>query len=95
MNAVSDAIDLSYGEEVPSFVCYHIPSMDFITAFENKYGYEASESFNLDLTGIDGDFGQKNENVSLFANSLASYFKAANVDGVFSGHDHVNTYSIL
>ena len=95
MNAVSDAIDLSYGEEVPSFVCYHIPSMDFITAFVNKYGYEASESFNLDLTGIDGDFGQKNENVSLFANSLASYFKAANVDGVFSGHDHVNNYSIL
>ena len=95
MIGASNAIDAAYGEEVPAFACYHIPSLDFQTAFVDKYGYAADESFNLDLTGVDGDFGQKNENISLFGTTLAPYLKAANVDGVFVGHDHVNNYSIL
>ena len=93
--SVSAAIDGAYGEKVPAFMCYHIPSLDFQTAFVEKYGYETTESFDLDLTGSDGDFGQKNENVSLFGSTLAPDLKIANVDGVFVGHDHVNNYSIL
>ena len=93
---VSAAIDAAYGEEVPAFACYHIPSLDFRTAYVEKYGIAANgENFDLDSTGTDGDFGQKNENVSLFGYAIASDLKAANVDGVFVGHDHVNNYSIL
>ena len=92
---VSANIDAAYGEKVPAFACYHIASLDFQTAFEQKYGYGASENFNLDEVGTDGDYGQKNENVALFPTTLAPAFKEANIDGAFVGHDHVNNYSIL
>ncbi|MBP5466776.1 MAG: metallophosphoesterase, partial [Clostridia bacterium] len=94
--SVSAAIDAAYGEKVPAFACYHIPSLDFQTAYVEKYGYEANiSSFNLDSTGIDGDYGQKNESLNIIGLSYASDLKAANVDGVFVGHDHLNNYSIL
>ena len=93
---ISTAIGNAYGEEVPAFACYHIASSDFRTAYTSKYGYaEIDENFNLDLTGVDGDFGRKNENVCDFGYSIASDLLAANVDGVFIGHDHLNNYSIL
>ena len=94
--SVSAAIDLAYGEEVPAFACYHIPSLDFQTAYVDKYGYAADiDKFNLDSTGTDGDYGQKNQQVCMINLSYASDLKAANVDGVFVGHDHLNNYSIL
>ena len=92
---VSATVDAAYGEKVPAFACYHIPSLDFQAAFESKYGYNASENFNLDAIGEDGDFGQKNENIAHFHVSVAAELKDANVDAVFVGHDHVNNYSIL
>ena len=92
---ISAAVDAAYGEEVPAFACYHIASLDFQTAFVNKYGYAADATFNLDVTGVDGDFGQKKENLSYFPTALASDLKAANVEAVFVGHDHVNNYSIV
>ena len=94
--SVSNAIDLAYGEEVPAFACYHIPSLDFQTAYVEKYGFDANiESFNIDSTGTDGDYGQKNEKLNIMGVSYASDLKAANVDGVFVGHDHLNNYSIV
>ncbi len=92
---VAAAVDTAYGEAVPAFACYHIASEDFQTAFVNKYGYAVGETFNLDVTGRDGDFGQKNENLSFFQTTLAPDLKAAHVEGVFVGHDHVNNYSIV
>ncbi len=95
MKNVSSSIDNAYNEKVPAFACYHIPSLDFKTAFESEYGFAADEKFNLDTNGHSGDFGCKNENVSLFNVSLAPELKSVNVDGVFAGHDHVNNYSIV
>ena len=92
---VSNAVDTAYGEEVPAFACYHIPSLDFQTAIEKKYGYASDSKFNLDGVGVDGDYGQKNETIAHFHVEVAEHLKSANVDGVFSGHDHVNNYSIL
>ena len=94
--SVSAAIEAAYGEKVPAFMCYHIPSLDFQAAYVNKYGYAATgQNFNLDVTGVDGDFGQKNEDLNMFGTSIASDMKSANVDAVFSGHDHVNNFSIV
>ena len=95
MKGVAATVDSAYGEKVPAFVCQHIASVDYQTAFIEKYGYSADQSFNLDITGVDGDFGQKNENLSMFPTTLAPDYKAANVEGVFIGHDHVNNYSIV
>ena len=92
---VSNAVDAAYGEEVPAFACYHVPSLDFQTAYENKYGYQTDANFSLDGNGVDSDFGEKNENPSHFHVEIAEHLKEANVDGVFSGHDHTNNYSIL
>ena len=92
---VSNAVDTAYGEEVPAFACYHIPSLDFQSAFVEKYGYDASESFSLDGSSVDCDFGEKNENISYFNAYVEEHLKESNVDGVFSGHDHTNNYSIL
>lgn len=92
---VSLSVSEAYEKAVPGFACFHIPSVDFKNAYMNKYGYAADEKFNLDNSGIDGDFGQKNENMSLFNASLEATFKEANIDGVFAGHDHVNNFSIL
>ena len=91
---VAASIDAAYGEKVPAFACYHIASLDFQTAYVEKYGYSANATFNLDETGRDGDFGQKSEELSMFPTTLAPDLKAANVEGVFIGHDHRNNYSI-
>ena len=95
VNNTSNAIDSAYGEKIPAFMCFHIPSIDFRTAFMGKYHFAAGDSFNLDEIGQDGDYGQKNENLSIFDASIETNLKNANVDGVFAGHDHVNNYSIL
>ena len=78
MKNVSSSIDNAYNDKIPAFACYHIPSLDFKTAFESEYGFAADEKFNLDINGHSGDFGRKNENVSLFNVSLASELKSAN-----------------
>ena len=92
---VSNAVDAAYGEEIPAFACYHVPSLDFQTAYQNKYGYQTDANFSLDGNGVDSDFGEKNEDPSHFHVEIAEHLKDANVDGVFSGHDHTNNYSIL
>lgn len=95
MTNTSSSIDAVYDKDIPGFACMHIPSKDFQVAITNKYGYKTGETFNLDEDGEVGDFGQCKEKMSIFGAEISSYLKAANIDGVFAGHDHVNNFSVL
>ena len=87
-------IENEYGEKVPAFLAFHIPSLDFKDAYINKYMLDDSENFDLSIIGMDDDFGKKQENNSIFPVSLKNTLKEINIDGVFVGHDHVTNYSI-
>ncbi len=86
-----------YGKSVPSFVCFHIETMDYLRILEQK-GYYNSKAFcKYDIAPNGEDFGGIHENMSAGeeAISVLPTFKAVNVDGAFFGHSHINNASIL
>lgn len=90
--------------DVPSFLCYHIPSGDFIDAYIAQGYLEKPDPAHTDFVkfeiGVDveaknGDFGKKREWVTAPALRLMPMFKECRTDGVFAGHYHINNTSVL
>ena len=86
-----------YGQSVPSFVCFHIETIDYLRILERK-GYCNSKAFcKYDITSNGYDFGDIHENIQVGDEpiSVLPTFKAVNVDGAFFGHSHINNASIV
>jgi predicted phosphodiesterase len=90
------------GNKVRSFVCYHIPTQEFALA-ATCAGYQQTPCGNVTYTiGVDVpanncDFGRRGE---IFKGlhpvpGLLYLFKKHYVDGVFVGHSHLNSISVL
>lgn len=82
---------------VPSFVCFHIETIDFLRILQQK-GYYNPEAFcKYDIVSNGEDFGDIHEN--MYAGeapiTVLPTFKAVNVDGAFFGHSHINNASIM
>ena len=91
------------GREVPKFFCFHIPESMIEDAVFEK-GYQSSverngELYDLDKNNLakDGDFGKKGESICFFRQPQfrETLQKVGGVDGIFVGHDHKNTLSVL
>ncbi len=95
-------IDSSLDYPVSKFLATHIPMAEFGLA-ASEAGYQAFPSDDKSyiigetVTAQNGDFGQKREAISgLFVlDGLWEALKAYHFDGVFVGHDHRNSMSIL
>ena len=87
----------TYGKSVPSFVCYHIETIDYLRILEQKGYYNAKAFCKHDIIPNGEDFGDIHE--TMWAGeepiSVLPTFKAVNVDGAFFGHSHVNNASIV
>lgn len=92
-------------QDVPAFVCFHIPNRDFADAliakgYQDKY--DTRDDFTVyelgkDMPSKDGDFGRKHERlvVDSEAQPLMPLFKECGIDGVFVGHDHKTNTCVL
>ena len=73
-------------------MAFHIPIEAFITAFTEKYDYNALEftPIDLDKVGVDGDFGYIGVKFSGWDKSYTVWKTALKygVDSMFVGHDH-------
>ncbi len=89
------SIESNYGERIPSFACYHIPTNEFHLAAQ-QYG---NHPFTIgeNVPSNNGDFGYMGEAFkSIYdAPGLLSVFKNSGIDGVFVGHNHIINTSIL
>ncbi len=97
VNTNSQLIKNKFDYPVPSFLAYHIPTVEFETAAREK-GYITDNSlfFNIgvDVLQKDCDFGYCNEAIDGIPtkDNFQRMLKDANVDGVFVGHNHdINT----
>jgi len=92
----------SFAGKVKKFVCYHIPTLEFALAATNA-GYQkelydnAAYTIGEDVPAKNSDFGRKGE---IFKGlhevpDLLALFKKYSVDGVFVGHSHCNSISVL
>ena len=97
------AINRGAGKIVPKFFCFHFAE-EMIDQAAQKKGYQTSaeknrELYDLDRDNIalDGDFGKKGQDFSSFSSPAfrEALQKAGGADGIFIGHDHVNSVSIL
>lgn len=98
--AASARIEAAEGRRVPAFFACHIPTAEFRRAEEEK-GYCTADrqqySVGVDFPAQDGDFGSKLEFYSPIQTDerFLSMLKACAVDGVFFGHCHRISASIL
>lgn len=100
----SKKIDETLGYKVTKFLGMHIPLAEFAKA-AYEAGYQSSNSTSNDETykiGVDvvaknGDFGEKGEKFkgAHTVSGLWNVLKQNNFDGVFVGHSHKNSVSIL
>lgn len=90
------------GNGVKSFVCYHIPTEEFAMAAVSA-DYQKTPEENItytigtDVPSRNGDFGRRGE---IFKGlhrvpGLLDLFKKHCVDGVFTGHSHLNSISVM
>ena len=86
-----------YGNSVPSFVCFHIETIDYLQILEQKGYYNPQAFCKYDIIQNGEDFGDIHETICAgeYLISALSTFKAVNVDGAFFGHSHVNNASIV
>lgn len=91
-------------ENVPAFVCMHIPSRDFEDAYiaagyQSDYDKpEAWARYDLDKnpTLPDADFGVKRERMDYSTQpTLMPILKKIGADGLFAGHYHVVNTSVI
>ena len=89
------------GTPVPSFLGFHIPTIQFHQAAVEK-GYQSENEGEKYVIGAtfparDGDFGCKREGIGCFGTpaDFVDRLHTAGVDGVFVGHCHANNTSVL
>ena len=98
VRAQNAKIKNAQGDDVPSFMAFHIPVSCFLDA-EREKGYTTDDrmfyNLGIDLEAKDGDFGCKNENSSkciVVGEKFYELLNECNTDGAFVGHDHqINT----
>ena len=85
------------GKRVPSFVCFHIEAMDYVSILEQKGYYNPNAFEKYDIIANGEDFGDIHEDMWTGEEpiSVLPTFQAVNVDGAFFGHSHVNNASIV
>ena len=87
---------------IPSFMCYHYPSAEILTAaVENGHQPVADTStvsYKYDLGAGTGDFGFKQSSMASSGSNMKEYIypylQSAGTDGVFFGHQHTNSLSL-
>ena len=91
-----------YGKLPPLFACYHIPSTEFLVAaaeagYQEVDDYFAKYEIGKTLPARNGDFGKRDDPQGrVGANEpFMEFFKKAGGDGIFVGHYHKNSTSIL
>jgi len=85
---------------VPTFVYFHIQPRAFVKAAEELYGYNGEDFKPFEIPCKNGNFGYWGERVLHphcvdFDYSMFEIFKRTAIKGVFVGHDHKNSASIL
>ena len=97
----AEDMNTAAGEPVPSFLCFHIPTIQFHLAAVHK-GYQTANEHEKYVIGVtspakDGDFGCKREPIGciLTPDGFVEKLNALSVDGVFAGHCHANNTSVL
>lgn len=90
---------------IPSFMCFHIPTQDFndaaiIAGYQEKedardsfFSYEIGKTVSA-REGM-GEFGKKTECMPPRNDRLLPFFKECNIDGLFAGHFHRISTSIV
>ena len=99
--ATAAAVNTAVGGVLPSFLGFHIPTIQFHLAAVRK-GYQSSDEGEKYVIGVtapskDGDFGCKREPISciLTPDGFVETLRELGVDGVFAGHCHANNTSVL
>jgi 3',5'-cyclic AMP phosphodiesterase CpdA len=94
-------IEAAQGRPVPAFMAFHIPVREFVTAAEAA-GYRTKERplfrIGVDVPAREGDFGAWDEDVGYVLDTefdFPALLRACRIDGVFAGHYHKITASIL
>lgn len=104
LESSSKKIDEELGYTVSKFLGMHIPLSQFSqAAYESEYQSSAdnynSETYKIgvDVTAKNGDFGEKGERFkgAHTVTGLWDVLKQNSFDGVFVGHSHQNSVSIL
>ena len=93
---------MSEEADVPGFVCFHIQTRDFADAniaAGYQADYDTAEKPNLfeigkDVPSKNGDFGKKGERFG-GDRPIHALCKECGIDGVFVGHCHANSTSVL
>lgn len=95
------SMNAAAGETLPSFVGFHIPTIQFHQAAVSK-GYQTADEREKYVIGVtspaqDGDFGCKWEPISCIhtPEDFVERLNGLGVDGVFVGHCHSNNTSVL
>ena len=99
----ANKIEEFVGDKVNSFVCFHVPVEEFgIAAVNAGYQKEVYEENTYTIgskrtPAQNGDFGVKGELYKAMhpVPGLFELFKKHAVDGVFVGHSHLNSTSVL
>ncbi len=91
-----------YGKLPPLFACYHIPSTEFLIAaaeagYQNVDDYFAKYEIGVTLPAKNNDFGKRDDPQGRVGDNEAfmEFFKESGGDGIFAGHYHKNSTSIL
>ena len=93
---------MSEEPDVPGFACFHIQTRDFTDAYIAA-GYQnepdTAEKYTLfelgkDVAAKEGDFGKKLERFG-GDQRIHELCKKCGIDGVFAGHCHANSTSVL
>lgn len=97
MRAEAKRISSEFGN-APAFMCYHIPTDDFLDAYITKgyqNQYDSKESFSMfEMNGVE-DFGKKCEAIKPIGQRILPIAKDCGVDGIFVGHCHTINTSVL
>ena len=104
LEAKSKAIDAATGGTVGKLLAFHIPISQFATGasesgYQSNYGLDNAELYTIgeDVAAQNGDFGTKGEAFKGIHSEygLWNILKKYNFEGVFCGHSHKNSVSIL
>lgn len=104
LEAKCKAIDAATGGTVGKLIAFHIPISQFATGayesgYQSSFALDNSELYTIgkDVTAQNGDFGTKGEAFKGIHSEygLWNILKKYNFEGVFCGHSHKNSVSIL
>ena len=89
-------IAAAYQKEVPSFLCFHIETIDYLHILMQK-GYYNPDNFSPVEVSDGEDVGAIHETMWAGENPIEMLptMKAMHVDGTFFGHSHINDISVV